>query len=72
MWPFRRRRTPEKLVVPEQPGDDGRQVWLRRPNPAEAVTGQFFEPGPVIGTDPGQIYEDEIDPSWLDEETAEH
>jgi hypothetical protein len=66
LWRRRRAKSPEAKRDPT----DGRQVWLRTPNPLDAVTGQF--PGPDSGGgDAGEIYADEIDPAWRDPETAE-
>jgi hypothetical protein len=66
LWRRRRSESPKATRDPT----DGRQVWLRTPNPLDAVTGQFPSPDPRAGND-GEIYPDEIDPAWRDPETAE-
>lgn len=66
MW-WRRKPASEE---PRSTPDDGRQVRLRRTHPIEAVTLQFGDWSPVVGDEPGQVYEDEIDPDWRDHETA--
>ena len=66
LWRRKRARSSGAKRAPT----DGRQVWLRTPNPLDAVTGQFPSPDPGDGND-GEIYPDEIDPAWRDPETAE-
>lgn len=66
MW-WRRKADRRK---PERPPGYGRQIWLRRTNPIEAITGQYGDWEPVVGDEPGQVYDDEIDPAWRDPETA--
>jgi hypothetical protein len=43
---------------------------LRRPDPTEAVFGQFSQTLDV-GRGNGEVYPDEIDPEWADPTTAE-
>jgi hypothetical protein len=46
-----------------------RQYWDRNPQPLDAMTNSGGVPD--IGSGPGEVYPDEIDPEWRGPQSAE-
>lgn len=64
-----RREEPTPKRRPAGP-TGGRQVWLRNPDPTDAIFGRFPQTLD-LGNDPDKVkvYPDEIDPEWAEPAT---